>query len=161
MVHFVISPQYTKRWICVRTNLFHYCPVCAEQNWVHMSLKCLSISMASFKILTVAQMWPTRLLMFIYSFPTGITVDRHGFVYFVDGTMIRRIDENAVITTVIGSNGLTSTQPLSCDSGMDITQVRTTGFQMLPPFGIMEMDDNCLTQKWGRKETWFICYNTK
>nr|XP_003931154.1 teneurin-1 isoform X3 [Saimiri boliviensis boliviensis] len=56
--------------------------------------------------------------------PRGITVDRHGFVYFVDGTMIRRIDEKAVITTVIGSNGLTSTQPLSCDSGMDITQVR-------------------------------------
>ncbi|XP_047571989.1 teneurin-1 isoform X2 [Lutra lutra] len=56
--------------------------------------------------------------------PRGITVDRHGFIYFVDGTMIRRIDEKAVITTVIGSNGLTSTQPLSCDSGMDITQVR-------------------------------------
>ncbi|XP_077002061.1 teneurin-1 [Tamandua tetradactyla] len=56
--------------------------------------------------------------------PRGITVDKHGFIYFVDGTMIRKIDENAVITTVIGSNGLTSTQPLSCDSGMDITQVR-------------------------------------
>ncbi|XP_062939014.1 teneurin-1 isoform X3 [Cynocephalus volans] len=56
--------------------------------------------------------------------PRGITVDKHGFIYFVDGTMIRRIDENAVITTIIGSNGLTSTQPLSCDSGMDITQVR-------------------------------------
>uniref|UniRef100_A0A2K5U259 Teneurin-1 n=1 Tax=Macaca fascicularis TaxID=9541 RepID=A0A2K5U259_MACFA len=56
--------------------------------------------------------------------PRGITVDRHGFIYFVDGTMIRKIDENAVIATVIGSNGLTSTQPLSCDSGMDITQVR-------------------------------------
>uniref|UniRef100_A0A8C2UTF7 Teneurin-1 n=1 Tax=Chinchilla lanigera TaxID=34839 RepID=A0A8C2UTF7_CHILA len=56
--------------------------------------------------------------------PRGIAVDRHGFIYFVDGTMIRKIDENAMITTVIGSNGLTSTQPLSCDSGMDITQVR-------------------------------------
>ncbi|XP_051791182.1 LOW QUALITY PROTEIN: teneurin-1 [Erpetoichthys calabaricus] len=56
--------------------------------------------------------------------PRGIAADRHGHVYFVDGTMIRRIDENGVITTIIGSNGLTSTQPLSCDSGMDITQVR-------------------------------------
>lgn len=55
----------------------------------------------------------------------GITVDKHGFIYFVDGTMIRKIDENGVITTIIGSNGLTSTQPLSCDSGMDITQVST------------------------------------
>lgn len=52
-------------------------------------------------------------------------MDKHGFIYFVDGTMIRKIDENGVITTIIGSNGLTSTQPLSCDSGMDITQVGT------------------------------------
>uniref|UniRef100_A0ABM5EWL4 Teneurin-1 isoform X2 n=1 Tax=Pogona vitticeps TaxID=103695 RepID=A0ABM5EWL4_9SAUR len=56
--------------------------------------------------------------------PRGITVDKHGFIYFVDGTMIRKIDGNGMITTLIGSNGLTSTQPLSCDAGMDITQVR-------------------------------------
>ncbi|XP_053129531.1 teneurin-1 isoform X11 [Hemicordylus capensis] len=56
--------------------------------------------------------------------PRGITVDKHGFIYFVDGTMIRKIDGNGAITTLIGSNGLTSTQPLSCDAGMDITQVR-------------------------------------
>lgn len=62
---------------------------------------------------------------FFSFFHPGITVDKHGFIYFVDGTMIRKIDENGVITTIIGSNGLTSTQPLSCDSGMDITQVDT------------------------------------
>nr|XP_006632818.2 PREDICTED: teneurin-1 isoform X1 [Lepisosteus oculatus]XP_015206937.1 PREDICTED: teneurin-1 isoform X1 [Lepisosteus oculatus]XP_015206938.1 PREDICTED: teneurin-1 isoform X1 [Lepisosteus oculatus] len=56
--------------------------------------------------------------------PRGIAVDKRGFVYFVDGTMIRKINEKGIITTVIGSNGLTSTQPLSCDSRMDITQVR-------------------------------------
>ncbi|XP_066570780.1 teneurin-1 [Amia ocellicauda] len=56
--------------------------------------------------------------------PRGIAVDKRGFVYFVDGTMIRKINEKGVIVTVIGSNGLTSTQPLSCDSRMDITQVR-------------------------------------
>lgn len=117
--------------------------------------------MASFRIRILVQMWPTRLLMLICSFPTGITVDRHGFIYFVDGTMIRRIDEKAVITTVIGSNGLTSTQPLSCDSGMDITQVGAAGFQALSPFGIMEMDNNFLMQKLGRKEAWCICYNTR
>lgn len=126
-----------------------------------MSLKCLFISMASLNILILVQMWPFGLLMPICSSPTGITVDRHGFIYFVDGTMIRRIDENAVITTVIGSNGLTSTQPLSCDSGMDITQVGTTGFQALSPFGIMEMDNNFLIQKLGRKEAWRIRYNTR
>ncbi|KAG9341668.1 hypothetical protein JZ751_018732 [Albula glossodonta] len=54
----------------------------------------------------------------------GIAVDKRGFVYFVDGTMIKRIDKKGVLTTVIGSNGLTSTQPLSCDARMDITQVR-------------------------------------
>ncbi|KAI1902722.1 hypothetical protein AGOR_G00018940 [Albula goreensis] len=56
--------------------------------------------------------------------PRGIAVDKRGYVYFVDGTMIRKINERGVITTVIGSNGLTSTQPLSCDARMDITQVR-------------------------------------
>ncbi|XP_040179861.1 teneurin-1 isoform X2 [Rana temporaria] len=56
--------------------------------------------------------------------PRGITVDARGFIYFVDGTMIRKIDDRGIISTVIGLNGLTSTQPLSCDSGMDISRVR-------------------------------------
>ncbi|XP_026796322.3 teneurin-1 isoform X2 [Pangasianodon hypophthalmus] len=56
--------------------------------------------------------------------PRGIAVDKRGFVYFVDGTTIQRINEKGVLTTFIGSNGLMSTQPLSCDSRMDITQVR-------------------------------------
>ncbi|KAH0625236.1 hypothetical protein JD844_033575 [Phrynosoma platyrhinos] len=54
----------------------------------------------------------------------GITVDKFGFIYFVDGTMIRRIDQNGIISTVLGSNDLTSARPLSCDSVMDISQVR-------------------------------------
>uniref|UniRef100_A0A803TY60 Teneurin transmembrane protein 4 n=1 Tax=Anolis carolinensis TaxID=28377 RepID=A0A803TY60_ANOCA len=56
--------------------------------------------------------------------PRGITVDKFGFIYFVDGTMIRRIDQNGIISTVLGSNDLTSARPLSCDSVMDISQVR-------------------------------------
>ncbi|KAA0716697.1 Teneurin-1 [Triplophysa tibetana] len=56
--------------------------------------------------------------------PRGIAVDKHGFIYFVDGSTIRKIDEKGVITTIIGSNGLTSSQPISCDSRMDISQVR-------------------------------------
>ncbi|XP_070607619.1 teneurin-4 [Erythrolamprus reginae] len=56
--------------------------------------------------------------------PRGITVDKFGFIYFVDGTMIRRVDQNGIISTVLGSNDLTSTRPLSCDSVMDISQVR-------------------------------------
>uniref|UniRef100_A0A8D0CJV7 Teneurin-4 n=1 Tax=Scleropages formosus TaxID=113540 RepID=A0A8D0CJV7_SCLFO len=56
--------------------------------------------------------------------PRGITVDKFGLVYFVDGTMIRRIDQNGIISTLLGSNDLTSARPLSCDSVMDISQVR-------------------------------------
>ncbi|XP_055726034.1 teneurin-1 isoform X2 [Salvelinus fontinalis] len=56
--------------------------------------------------------------------PRGIAVDKQGLVYFVDGTMIRKINGKGMISTVIGSNGLTSTQPLSCDARMDISQVR-------------------------------------
>lgn len=51
-------------------------------------------------------------------------MDKSGLIYFVDGTMIRRIDQNGVISTLLGSNDLTSARPLSCDSVMDISQVR-------------------------------------
>ncbi|XP_035389963.1 teneurin-4 isoform X2 [Electrophorus electricus] len=56
--------------------------------------------------------------------PRGITVDKYGIVFFVDGTMIRRIDQNGIISTLLGFNDLTSARPLSCDSVMDISQVR-------------------------------------
>ncbi|XP_017559200.1 teneurin-1 [Pygocentrus nattereri] len=56
--------------------------------------------------------------------PRGIAVDKRGYVYFVDGTTIQKINERGVLTTFIGSNGLMSTQPLSCDARMDVTQVR-------------------------------------
>lgn len=51
-------------------------------------------------------------------------MDKSGLIYFVDGTMIRRIDQNGVISTLLGSNDLTSARPLSCDSVMDISQVK-------------------------------------
>lgn len=60
---------------------------------------------------------------FTFSGP-GITVDKFGLIYFVDGTMIRRVDQNGIISTLLGSNDLTSARPLSCDSVMDISQVR-------------------------------------
>uniref|UniRef100_A0A8B9HKX9 Teneurin-4 n=1 Tax=Astyanax mexicanus TaxID=7994 RepID=A0A8B9HKX9_ASTMX len=56
--------------------------------------------------------------------PRGITVDKYGMIFFVDGTMIRRIDQNGIISTLLGFNDLTSARPLSCDSVMDISQVR-------------------------------------
>uniref|UniRef100_A0A8C1N9G0 Teneurin transmembrane protein 4 n=1 Tax=Cyprinus carpio TaxID=7962 RepID=A0A8C1N9G0_CYPCA len=56
--------------------------------------------------------------------PRGITVDKYGVIFFVDGTMIRRIDQNGIISTLLGFNDLTSARPLSCDSVMDISQVR-------------------------------------
>lgn len=53
----------------------------------------------------------------------GITVDKYGVIFFVDGTMIRRIDQNGIISTLLGFNDLTSARPLSCDAVMDISQV--------------------------------------
>lgn len=55
--------------------------------------------------------------------PAGITVDKYGVIFFVDGTMIRRIDQNGIISTLLGFNDLTSARPLSCDAVMDISQV--------------------------------------
>lgn len=53
---------------------------------------------------------------------TGIAVDKSGLIYFVDGTTIRKVDRNGIISTFLGSNDLTSARPLTCDS-MDINQV--------------------------------------
>ncbi|MGH0189845.1 UNVERIFIED_CONTAM: hypothetical protein FKN15_039253, partial [Acipenser sinensis] len=57
-------------------------------------------------------------------FESGITIDKFDLIYFVDGTMIRKMDQNGIISTLLGSNDLTSARPLSCDSVMDISQVR-------------------------------------
>ncbi|XP_071025359.1 teneurin-3-like [Oncorhynchus clarkii lewisi] len=54
--------------------------------------------------------------------PKGITVDKNGYIYFVDGTMIRKVDRNGIISTLLGSNDLTSARPLTCDTSMHIRQ---------------------------------------
>uniref|UniRef100_A0A8C7MFE1 Teneurin-3 n=1 Tax=Oncorhynchus kisutch TaxID=8019 RepID=A0A8C7MFE1_ONCKI len=56
--------------------------------------------------------------------PKGITVDKNGYIYFVDGTMIRKVDRNGIISTLLGSNDLNSARPLTCDTSMHIRQVR-------------------------------------
>eukprot|EP00066_Takifugu_rubripes_P021376 XP_011610642.1 PREDICTED: teneurin-3-like [Takifugu rubripes] len=56
--------------------------------------------------------------------PKGVAVDRNGLIYFVDGTMIRKVDLNGIISTVLGSHDLTSARPLTCDTSMHIRQVR-------------------------------------
>uniref|UniRef100_A0AAY5EQA9 Teneurin-2 n=1 Tax=Electrophorus electricus TaxID=8005 RepID=A0AAY5EQA9_ELEEL len=56
--------------------------------------------------------------------PKGIAVDKNGLMYFVDATMIRKVDQNGIISTLLGANDLTAVRPLSCDAGMDISQVR-------------------------------------
>ncbi|CAO2642548.1 Tenm2 [Lemmus lemmus] len=56
--------------------------------------------------------------------PRGIAVDKNGLMYFVDATMIRKVDQNGIISTLLGSNDLTAVRPLSCDSSMDVAQVR-------------------------------------
>lgn len=61
-----------------------------------------------------------------YLMATGIAVDKNGLIYFVDGTTIRKVDQNGIISTFLGSNDLTSARPLTCDNSMDINQVTHT-----------------------------------
>lgn len=61
-------------------------------------------------------------LIFI-CFTEGIAIDKNGLIYFVDGTMIRKVDQNGIISTLLGSNDLTSARPLTCDTSMHISQV--------------------------------------
>lgn len=58
---------------------------------------------------------------------TGIAVDKNGLMYFVDATMIRKVDQNGIISTLLGANDLTAVRPLSCDTSMDVSQVRREG----------------------------------
>lgn len=68
------------------------------------------------------------LLLFFSLFlsSTGIAVDKNGLIFFVDGTTIRKVDQNGIISTFLGSNDLTSARPLTCDNSMDINQVSWT-----------------------------------
>lgn len=61
----------------------------------------------------------------------GIAVDKNGLMYFVDATMIRKVDQNGIISTLLGSNDLTAVRPLSCDSSMDVAQVGLSLFLIL------------------------------
>ena len=70
---------------------------------------------------------PLSLLFSFYPLaPTGIAVDKNGLIYFVDGTTIRKVDQNGIISTFLGSNDLTSARPLTCDNSMDVNQVTCT-----------------------------------
>lgn len=68
----------------------------------------------------------------LFLFSAGIAVDINGLVYFVDGTMIRKVDRNGIISTVLGSNDLTSARPLTCDSSMHIRQVKCKMYLHMP-----------------------------
>lgn len=65
--------------------------------------------------------------MVVISPLTGIAVDKNGLMYFVDATMIRKVDQNGIISTLLGANDLTAVRPLSCDASMDVSQVRWVG----------------------------------
>lgn len=64
-------------------------------------------------------------ISFLPLFSPGIAVDKNGLIYFVDGTVIRKVDQNGIISTLLGSNDLASARPLSCDSVMDVHQVKS------------------------------------
>lgn len=59
-------------------------------------------------------------------FLAGVALDKNGLMYFVDATMIRKVDQNGIISTLIKTNDLTAVRPLSCDSSMDVSQVIIT-----------------------------------
>lgn len=65
--------------------------------------------------------WHKKLIFILFT--EGIAIDKNGLIYFVDGTMIRKVDQNGIISTLLGSNDLTSARPLTCDTSMHISQV--------------------------------------
>uniref|UniRef100_A0A8C4QZ87 EGF-like domain-containing protein n=1 Tax=Eptatretus burgeri TaxID=7764 RepID=A0A8C4QZ87_EPTBU len=55
--------------------------------------------------------------------PRGVAVDGRGILYFVDGQAVRRVNHDGVISTLLGSNRLGASRPLSCHDTMDASQV--------------------------------------
>lgn len=80
----------------------------------------------------------TRVLSVLPLSPKGIAVDKNGLMYFVDATMIRKVDQNGIISTLLGANDLTAVRPLSCDSSMDVSQVRRSKWR----HGVMDDHPN-------------------
>lgn len=70
--------------------------------------------------------WCNKLILILFT--EGIAIDKNGLIYFVDGTMIRKVDQNGIISTLLGSNDLTSARPLTCDTSMHISQVSGNSF---------------------------------
>lgn len=68
-------------------------------------------------------------------------------MYFVDATMIRKVDQNGIISTLLGANDLTAVRPLSCDSSMDVSQVQLLGWNAEETRGDSLMNGN-LTTPW-------------
>lgn len=56
--------------------------------------------------------------------PSGLTVDKRGRVFFVDGTAIRVIDVDGTIKTFAGSHNLASSRPLPCDGTISLDQLQ-------------------------------------
>uniref|UniRef100_A0A8C4Q245 Uncharacterized protein n=1 Tax=Eptatretus burgeri TaxID=7764 RepID=A0A8C4Q245_EPTBU len=55
--------------------------------------------------------------------PRGVAVDGRGVLYFVDGQAVRQVSLDGVISTLLGSNRLGASRPLSCHDTMDASQV--------------------------------------
>lgn len=110
-------------WIMGR-QAWHMYPSCSV-HWV-MQAETLHIC----HVFLLSQVFPPFLLFSSFStfylMSTGIAVDKNGLIYFVDGTTIRKVDQNGIISTFLGSNDLTSARPLTCDNSMDINQVTYT-----------------------------------
>uniref|UniRef100_A0AAJ7SKG2 Teneurin-4-like n=1 Tax=Petromyzon marinus TaxID=7757 RepID=A0AAJ7SKG2_PETMA len=90
--------------------------------------------------------------------PRGVAVDERGLVYFVDGSSVRRVDQNGAISTVLGSTGLAaaSARPLSCGDSMDAAQVRLewpTDLAVSPlDNSLLVLDTGVVLQVWdGRR----------
>lgn len=67
-------------------------------------------------------------------------------MFFVDATMIRKVDQNGIISTLLGANDLTAVRPLSCDTSMDVSQVRHQRIFGYPAFLLHQFDCNVKDQ---------------
>lgn len=112
-----------------KPNSTHVSVVFVPQSHASRENRTSPMSDTSIYLLSLMHLFYSPLPPFL---STGIAVDKNGLIYFVDGTTIRRVDQNGIISTLLGSNDLTSARPLTCDISMEINQVAVR-VPVMPP----------------------------
>ncbi len=84
------------------------------------------------------------------SYPKGLAVSADGVLFFADGRAIRMVDQNGIISTLIGGRGLGQWKPWSCKGSVSLAEATLrwpTDLAMNPLDDTLHFIDDTLVMK--------------